>query len=84
MIEAGEQRLIEQFVTHPPLKTLNKRVMDWLSLPIDFGAPTPFEHSIRGQLSSIVADYHAGLAAHGNQVGQFADQSFARDRGIMT
>jgi hypothetical protein len=31
MIEAGEQRLIEQFVTHPPVKTLDERVLGWLS-----------------------------------------------------
>jgi hypothetical protein len=32
--------------------------------------------------SSILADYHAGLAAHGNQIDQFACYSFATDRDI--
>ena len=63
MIEAGEQRLIEHFVTHPAVKTLNKRVLGWLSwdpiMPFDFGGPTLFEHGIRGQLSSIVDGYFA-------------------------
>jgi hypothetical protein len=30
MIWVVEQRLIEQFVTHPPVKTLDERILGWL------------------------------------------------------
>ena len=86
MIEAGEQHFIEQFVTHPPVKTLDERTLRWLFrgriMPVNLGVPAPFERRIRGQLSAIIADDHAGLAAHGDQIGQFAYHSFAADRGI--
>ena len=81
MIEAGEQCLIEKFVTHPPVKTLDERILGWLSrgriMPFDTGGPTPLEHRIRGQLSSIIADYHGGLAAHGtSEVGFLLNRGF--------
>ena len=76
MFEAGEQRLIEQFVTLQPIKAVDERVLGWSSRgcvnPVDFDGPTPFDHGIRGQLSPIVADDHPGLAARGDQIGQFA------------
>ena len=66
MIEAGEQHFIEQFVTHLPVKTLDERILRWLFrgsiMPVNLGVPAPFERRIRGQLSAIIADDHAGLA----------------------
>ena len=51
-------------------------------MPIDFGGSTPFAHGIRGQFSSMVAHYHASLAAYGDQIVELAHHSFATDRGI--
>lgn len=70
MIEAGEMGLIEQFITGPSIRTLNERILGGLSrghiMPIDFDDPTSLAHRIRGQLISIVADYHA---SHGDYIG---------------
>ncbi|ESZ10624.1 hypothetical protein X737_31230 [Mesorhizobium sp. L48C026A00] len=42
----------------------------------------PGEHGVRGELGAVVGDDHARLAAVGDQFGQFACYTAARDRGV--
>lgn len=51
-------------------------------MPLDPCLAAPFEHRVRAQLSAVVADDHAGLAAHGDQIDQFAHDPLARDRSV--
>ena len=86
MIKVGKQRFVEQFVTHPPVEAFDERIFGGLAragiVPLDAGLPAPFENRVRGQLGAIVTDNHAGLAANGNQIGEFAHDALTRDRRI--
>jgi hypothetical protein len=86
MIKVGKQRFVEQFVTHPPVEAFDERIFAGLAragiVPLDPGFPAPFENHVRGQLGAIVIDNHAGLAANGNQIDEFAHNPLTRDRRI--
>ena len=86
MREAEEQRLVQQFIAHPTIEALDIAVLhrparrDVMPLHADLAAPC--QHGIGGQLCAIVADDHARLAAPGDQLGQLAHDTAARDRCI--
>jgi len=78
---AHEQRLIEQFVAHPPVETLHKGILGWLAwrrvMPFYPGFAAPGQNRVRGQLGTVVAHDHPWLAAPGDQFGQFAHHPLA-------
>ena len=51
-------------------------------MPRDPGLLAPGQHRVGRQLSAVVADDHAGLAAPGDQSGELAHHPPARDRGV--
>ena len=84
--QAGEQRLIEQLVAHPSVEAFDEGVLGGLArrrvVPLDPALAAPFQHRVRGQLGAVIADDHARLAVHGDQLLQLTHHPLARDRGI--
>lgn len=82
MGEAHEQRLVEQFVAHTAAEALDVAVLHLSSrsnvVPLHADLP---QHGITGELGSVVADDHAGLATPGDQLGQLAHDTAPRDLG---
>jgi len=73
MREAEEQCLVEKLVAHPAVKALAEAVLHRPArrdvMPLHADLSTPCEHSVAGEFRAIIADYHPGLAALGDQPG---------------
>ena len=86
MGHAHEQRLVEQFVPHATVEALDIAILHRPSgrdiMPLDADLAAPCQHGVAGELGSVVADDHAGLATLGDQLGQLANDTATRDRGI--
>jgi hypothetical protein len=86
MGKAGEQLFIEQSVSHPAVEALDERVLGGLArcrvMPLNSSPAAPGQHRVRSELGAVIADDHPWLAAHGDQIGEFAHHSFARDRCV--
>src|SRR5271155_2907957 len=86
MVKVEEQALVEKLVAHAAVEALTKAVLHRLSwrneMPDDPVVLRPGEHGVRGELSPMVRDDHAGLAAALDQNSQFARHAPPRDRGV--
>lgn len=67
MAIAGEQMLVEAFVSEPAVEAFDEAVLHWLArcdvVPLDAAFLLPLEHRIAGQLRTVIADHHAWIAA---------------------
>jgi hypothetical protein len=83
VIEIVEDRLIEQFVTHAAVERLADPVLHRFSrgneMPSDPTALSPDEHSVGGELGSMVGDDQIGFAAPGDDSVEFARHPPAGD-----
>ncbi len=76
MAVAGEQMLVQALIAQPAVKAFNKAILHGFArcdiAPLNAAILLPLQHRIAGQLRTIVADHHAGIAAMpGNDI-QFA------------
>ena len=66
MVQAPEQRLVEQFVPHSTVEALDVAILHRLSrrdvMLLDADLAAPCQYAIAGELGSVFADDHAGLA----------------------
>lgn len=66
MIEAGEQRLVHEFIPHPPDETLAGAVLHpppgCYEEPGDLTLARPGRHGVRGELDAMITDDQARLA----------------------
>lgn len=86
IVTAVKQRLVKQFVSHPPVEGFHVAVLHRLSgggvVPLDLVVLGPGQDRISRKLGPVVADDHARLAAPGDDVGQFARHAASRDRCV--
>lgn len=73
MTQAVEQMLIQTFISHAPVEAFDEPVLHrfaWCDVvPINLAVFLPLQDRIRSEFSAVIADHHAGLAAHlGNAV----------------
>ena len=77
MGEIPEQVFVQAFIPEPPIEGLAECVLRWLAgsdvVPVESPVLNPLEHSVRGELRSIVRNNHLGCAAPGDDVVEFAD-----------
>src|ERR1700722_19551821 len=83
VIEIVADRLIEQFVTHAAVERLADPVLHRFyrgnEMSSDLTALSPDEHSVGGELGSMVGDDQIGLAAPGDDSVEFARHPPAGD-----
>lgn len=83
VIEIVEDRLVEQFVTHPAVERLADPVLHRFSrrneMPCDPTALNPGEHSVGGKLGSMVGDDQIRFAASGDDSVELARRPSAGD-----
>ena len=84
--DAHEQRLVQKFIAHPSIETLDERILRRLAwrrvMPLDLRVVTPGQHGIAREFSAVVADNHSWLAAFRNERGQFTHHPLARYRCV--
>lgn len=60
MVEVAEQRLVEEFVPHPPVEGLAEAVLHRTTrrdvVPFDGALPRPQQDRVRRELGPVVAD----------------------------
>ena len=87
MVQAQEQRLIEQLVAHATVEALDVAVLHRLArgdmVPLHPNLPALGEDGVRGQLGAVVADNHPRLAAFGDQIGELTHHPTPRRQLIM-
>ena len=73
MIQAQEQRLVEQLVARATVEALDVAVLHRLArcdvVPLDADLSAPGEDRVRCELGAIIADDHPRLTALGDEVG---------------
>ena len=86
MIEAEEQRLVQELVPHLRIESLEDAVLHRLAggdeMPTHAGLLAPGQYCVRGELGAMIADDEVGLAAPGDQRRQLPCNAAARDRGV--
>lgn len=86
LVEAEEQRLVQELVAHLRIEGLADPVLHRLArcdeVPGHAHLLARGQHRVRGELGPVVTDDQAGLAAPGDQRRQFPRDAAARDRGV--
>jgi hypothetical protein len=76
MIKVEEQALVEKLVAYAAVEALTEAVLHRLSrrneMPDDSVVLRPGQHSVRGELGSVIRDDHLGLTAPFDQRRQLA------------
>ena len=86
MRERGEQRLVEQLVAQPTVKTFDEGVLDRFArgdvMPVDLHPLGEAQDGVRGELGAVVADDHCRLPAPGDERFEFARHPQSRQRSV--
>ena len=86
MAQVGEQVFVEALVAQAAIEALDEAVFNWHPrrdvMPLDLALLLPFQDGIRCQLRSVVADHHAGIAAHPGDVVEFTGNALSRQRSV--
>lgn len=86
MAQAGEEVLVQAFVPQAAIEALDQAVLHRFSwrdvMPLHPSILRPFEHGVRRQFGSVVADHHTGIAPHLGDPVQLAGNADAGDRRI--
>jgi hypothetical protein len=86
VVEPEEQRLVQEFVAHAPVKAFAEAVLHGLSwrdvTPFDPMFARPREDGVGGELRPVVGDDHARLAAPRDQRRQFAGDALPGNRRV--
>jgi hypothetical protein len=84
--KAGEDFLIETFVTEAVIEAFNEGILHGLArrdvMPFDAGSVGPLEHGPRGQLAAVDGHDHGGPATSGHEGIELAHDTDAADRCI--
>src|SRR5918994_1835556 len=74
VVEAEEQRLVQELVSHAPVEALADAVLHRLArcdeVPSDLVLACPAEHGVGGELGAVVGDDHRRATAAGEKSGQ--------------
>ncbi len=83
---AAEQMLVEAFVPEAPVKALDEAVLHGLSwrdvVPFHTVVLRPFQHGVRGELGSVVADHRQRIATTVGDRIQLSCYTLAGDRVV--
>src|SRR4051812_43249941 len=81
MAVAGEQVLVEAFVSEPPIEAFHEAVLHGFPrrdvMPFDAAILLPSEDGIAGQLGTVVADHQERIAAMLSDGIQFSTDALA-------
>ena len=86
VIEIVEDRLVEQFVAHAAVEGFANPILHWLTrrneMPSDPTALSPSQHSVGGELGSVIGDDQIGFAAPRDDRVEFSRHPATRERGV--
>lgn len=86
MAQSREQVLVRAFVPQTAIEALDQAVLHRLArrdvMPFDLAFLLPFQHRVRVQLGSVIADHHTRIAAHFGDPIQFAGDTVSRQRSV--
>lgn len=86
MAVAGEEVLVEAFITQTSIEAFHKAILHRLSrrnvMPLDGVILLPFKDGIRRQLGPVVRDNHAGIASPERDLVQLAADTLAGQRVV--
>jgi hypothetical protein len=84
VVEAEEQRFVQELIAHAPLEALAETVLHGLArrdvTPLYLAVDRKGQDGVRGELRPFVGNDHAGLAAPPDQRRQLTGDALAGDR----